>query len=136
MRKIILPGIIVGVVNLILGMAVSYLFMVFPSVVNDFANPYLMRPWSDPLMPLFFLYPFVLGIALAWAWDKTKSVLRGTWINRGIMFGLTIFLISTIPGMLISYSSFPLSIITIISWTVSGFVCAVVAGLIFAKINK
>jgi len=136
MNKIILPGIIVGVVNLILGMLVSYLFMVFPSVAMDYNNASIMRPWSDPIMSLFFLYPFVLGIILAWAWDKAKVLFKGTWAERGAKFGLTIFVIDTIPGMLISYSSFPLSLVTIISWTVSGLICAVAAGIILAKINK
>jgi len=136
MKKIILPGIIIGVINLILGMAVSYLFMIYPSVADDYMNPGLMRPWSDPLMSLFFLYPFVQGIILAWAWNKSKNIFQGTWEKRGIKFGLAIFLISVVPGMFVTYSSFPLSILTVISWTVSGFICDMAAGLILAKINK
>ena len=136
MKKIILPGILVGVVNLILGTAISYLFMLLPQVSADYYNTSIMRPWADPIMSLFFIYPFVLGIALAWAWDKSKTLFQGTWVERGTKFGLALFVISTIPGMLVSYSSFPLSILTIISWTVSGLICAMVAGMIFAKINK
>lgn len=135
--KIILPGLIAGVINLILGMALSFLFMrMFPAVSVDYNNASLVRPFADPLMTVFFLYPFILGVILAWAWDKSKSLFSGTWQKRGIYFGLAISLISTVPGMFVSYTTFPLSLITIISWTISGFICAVVAGMIFAKVNN
>lgn len=136
MKKIILLGLLVGVVNLILGMIISYLFMMSPQVASDYSNTAIMRQWSDPAMSLFFLYSFVLGIILAWVWQKSKILFHGNWMQRGIKFSLAIFLIDTIPGMLISYSSFPLSLMTIISWTVSGLVCVITAGLIFAKLNS
>jgi hypothetical protein len=136
MKKIILPGIIVGIVTLILGMLISYLFMLFPTVAADYQNTNIMRSWQDPLMSLFFLYPFVLGLALAWAWNKTKGLFKGNIWKRGLNFGFAYLIIATIPGMLISYSSFPLSLMTIISWTVSGLINATAAGIILAKMNK
>jgi hypothetical protein len=136
MKKIILPGIIAGVVMLVLSFAISYLFMLFPQVNADYHNTALMRPFSDPIMSLYFLYPFVLGIALAWFWNKAKSLFVGSVAKRGFDFGVIMLLISTIPGMLVSYSSFPLSFLTIISWIVSGFINALIAGIIFAKINQ
>lgn len=117
-------------------MSISYLFMLIPSVTADYNNSNIMRSWNDPLMSLFFLYPFVLGIALAWIWNRTKPLFKGTWRKRSFNFGLSYFIIATIPGMLITYSSFPLSFWTVIGWTVSGFVNAYVAGMIFAKMNK
>ena len=135
MKKIIWLGILAGLATLIFGMGISYLFMLFPSVNADYYNTGVMRPWKDPIMFLFFLYPFVQGIILAWAWNKAKGLFTGTTTQRGINFGFFIFLVATIPGMLVSYSSFPLSLLTIISWTVSGLVCITVSGIIFAKMN-
>ncbi len=129
MKKIIWPGIIAGIVMLILGMAVSYLSMLLPAVALDYNNTSIMRPWSDPLMFLFFPQPFLLGIILAWVWNKTKGLFV-------LKFGLSVWLVATVPGMLISYSSFPLSFLTIFSWLVSGLVNALAAGWIFAKMNK
>jgi len=136
MKKVIAPGLITGVVTLILGMAVSYLFMRFPAVATDYANTNIMRPWSDPVMSLFFIYPFVQGIILAWAWNKTKTIFSSKGINRGVKFGLSIWLIATIPGMLISYSSFPFSLLTILSWLVGGLINNITMGIIFARLNK
>lgn len=136
MKKIIFPGIIAGIAILVLSFTISYLFMIMPSVNADYNNVQVMRSFQDPLMSLYFAYPFVLGIALAWIWNKTKGLIKGSVWKRGIDFGFAYFVIATIPGMLISYSSFPLSIFTIISWLVSGLIAAIVAGMIFAKMNS
>ncbi len=127
---------IVGVVTLVVGMVVSYLFMVFPSVAADYQNASVMRQWSDPLMSLFALYPFIQGIIFAWVWDKTKKLFSGKSIDRGINFGASVWLAAILPGMLVSYSSFPLSLLTIFSWTIDGFICSVISGLIFVKMNE
>ncbi len=136
MNKTIVSGIVAGVAMLVIGMIVNNAFMLLPAVNADYHNVSLMRPFNDPLMWLFFAYPFVLGFALAWIWNKTKSLIKGKWINRGLKFGGTYWAITTIPGMLVSYSSFPISFLTIFAWTISGLVNALIAGMIFARMNK
>ena len=136
MKKIILPGLAAGVATLIIGMIVSYLFMLFPSVAADFKNAGVMRSWADPLMYLFFLTPFVSGVIYAWAWNMSKRLFKGSPAKRGACFGSSIWLISTVPGMVISYTSFSLSLLTIISWTLGGLLSNMTAGMIFAKMNK
>ncbi len=136
MKKIIFPGIVVGIVTLTIGMVISYLFMLSPAVSADYYNAGLMRPWADPVMWLFFLYPFIQGIALSWAWGRSKALFKGTIKQRGMRFGLAIWIIATIPGMLVSYSSFQLSLLTVLSWTVSGLISLIAAGCILAGMNK
>jgi hypothetical protein len=135
MKKIIWPGIVIGVITLILGMAVSYLFMLIPSVNADYSNPAIMRSWQDPLMMLFFLYTFIQGIIFAWAWNKSKTLFKGSSLERGGNFGLAIFVIATIPGMFITYTSMPYSFMTVISWTVGGLINSLVAGWILVRMN-
>jgi hypothetical protein len=136
MKKIILPGLAVGLVNFLASMVVSKLFgVIFPSVSAEYQDPNLFRPWTDPLMLLFFVYPFLLGVILAWFWNKTKSIF-GDDVKGGLRFGLTYWIISTIPGMFVTYTSMPYSLLMIISWLVSGLVTALLAGLILSKLNK
>jgi len=82
-------------------------------------------------MSIFFAHPFILGIALAWVWDKIK----GSISSDPKKFALGVFAIATIPGMVITYSSFQLSLAIVLSWTIMGLVNAYVAGLILAKMN-
>ena len=87
-------------------------------------------------MSLFFLYPFVLGFVLAWVWDKTKKLFEAkSEFERACKFGGAYWVIAGIPGMLITYSSFQVSLLMVLAWTISGFVEAVVAGFIFVKKN-
>jgi len=135
-KKFILSGLVIGLINFIASMLVSQIFkIVFPAINAEYTNFNLFRPAQDPLMLLFFVYPFLLGIIFAWFWDKTKNVF-GTDMKGGINFGFTYFIIATIPGMFITYASMPYSLIMIVSWLVGGLVNAVLAGIILVKLNK
>ena len=136
MKKIIILGLAAGFVNLFASMLVSKIFgVLFPVINAEYQNPALFRPWTDPLMLLFFVYPFLLGIVLAWFWEKTKNI-YGTDIKGGINFGVAYWIIATIPGMFITYSSMPYSLLIIISWLVGGLVSAILAGIVFVKLGN
>jgi len=137
MKKIILSGLLAGVVMLVVGMVVGILFgAVFPALKAEYENTSLFRPWSDPIMSIFFVAPFILGIILAWIWTKTKGLFHAekNW-KKGLNFGL-VYWVVTIPGMIISYSSFPISLLVVLSWSITILVQALCAGLIYAKLNK
>ena len=137
MKKIVWPGLLAGLVMLIVGMAISNLCSyLWPSLAAEYANTEIFRAWDDPLMSLFFAYYFVLGLILSWAWNKSKELFKGSVWQRGKCFGLSMFLLLTIPGMWMSYSGFQLSLEIILSWTVGGLVYLVLAGTIFARFNK
>ena len=138
MKKIILVGLLGGALMLIVGMLTGQLYQnFFPSIKTEFENINLFRAWSDPMMSLFFVHPFLLGIILAWVWTKVNAVIiADTDSMKGIYFGLAVWRMSTVPGMLISYSSFPISLTMIMSWTVSGLVELICLGLLFSKTLK
>lgn len=135
--KKILTGLLAGAVMLGLGMLVGQVFqLIDPSLKTEYENPNLFRPWTDPLMLLYFVEPFVMGIIMAWLWDMTKSVIKGnTLLEKGIYFGLIYWVIS-IPGMIMSYSSFPLSVMLVFSWSFTGIVQTLCAGVLFSKMLK
>jgi hypothetical protein len=136
MKKIILSGLLVGVAYFIASMLISQIFkVVFPSVNAEYLNPNLFRSYSDPLMLLFFVYPFLLGIILAWFWNKTKNIF-GTDLKGGLKFGFTYWVVSTIPGMFVTYSSMPYSALIVLSWLVEGLAAGLMAGIILSKLNK
>jgi hypothetical protein len=136
MRKIVLPGLLIGVANFIVSMAVSKIFgVIFPSIATEYTNTALFRPWSDPLMLLFFVYPFLMGILFAWFWHKVKNTFTRD-LKGGIDFAITYWIIATIPGMFITYTSMPYSGLMILSWLIGGLIQALIAGLILVKINK
>lgn len=136
LKKIILPGLLIGLVNFLSSMVVSQIFkIIFPSIGAEYQNPALFRASSDPLMMLFFLHSFLVGILLAWFWGKTKNIF-GEDMKGGITFGFAYWIIATIPGMFATYSSMPYSLAIVTSWLVAGLVAALLAGIILVKLNK
>lgn len=138
MKNIIVAGLLAGFAMLVLAMAVGLLInSVLPSVATEYENTNLFRSWSDPIMSLYFLYPFFLGIALAWAWDKTKGVIgEGSIWVRGSRFARSFWIISALPGILMSYSSFPISLAMSLTWLLSSLVQLLCAGFIYARMIK
>ena len=136
MRKVLIPGLIAGAAMLVVGMIISQLInLAFPALVAEYKAT-LFRPWEDPIMSLYFAHPFVLGLALAFVWDRVKGLLKGGPMKRATHFALAYFMVATVPGMLISYSSFPLSLSMILSWSLSSLLQAWAAGLVLAKLNS
>ena len=135
--KKILSGLLAGAIMLIISLATGKCFQfLFPSIRLEYENPQLFRPWTDPLMSIYFLEPFVTGVILAWLWNIVKGNIKGnTLTEKGINFGF-IYWVITIPGMLMSYSSFPLSPQLVFSWSATILAQAICAGLLFSKMLK
>ena len=135
-NKVVTTCILAGVVMLVVGMVLNWLWgVLFPSLAAEYQNPALFRPWSDPLMSYIFVHPFVVGIILAWVWDKTKGLFKERDVFwKCCQFAAAYWLV-TIPGMFISYSTFPVSFTMIFSWSLSGLLQVIAAGLVFVKKN-
>ena len=138
MKKIIIPGLAAGVVMLVASLVLSSAFgILLPQLAGEYANAALFRPWTDPLMSYIFVHPFVLGLLLAYAWNKTKGLLKGKqqWM-KGKKFGAFIWLLATAPGMLISLSTFQVSTAMVATWAIAGLVELTLGGIVLAYMNK
>ncbi len=135
MKKALLI-IITGGLMMAAGFAISTLAnTVSPALEVEYHNPHLFRPWSDPLMQLYWLVPFINSLILFRVWALGKSLIRGDlYVRRGLSFAFSYWMV-TLPGMIMSYSSFPVSFGMVITWTVSGLAQAIVAGILFARFN-
>lgn len=129
-------SLLVGLVMLVVGFLISQLTVyLLPTLTAEYSNSALFRTWSDPKMWLYFVYPFAAGLLLAWIWTKVRGRFTGKFWQRGTKFGLVAWIV-TLPGMLMSYSSFPVSLNLVLSWTVSNLVQLIVAGILLAKVAK
>ena len=64
-----------------------------------------MRDANDPIIVLFFLYPFVLSFTSAVTFGMVRPALEGPDIYQGLRFGLVMILLVMIPGLYVIYSS-------------------------------
>ena len=107
-KKVLIGGIAGGILLFIAKFAFSAL--------GSFIAPYDifaiggMRAEDDPVMLLFFAYPFVLSFTSAMVFDRVKGALGGGGSAgccgcAGLTFGLMLFLLVTVPGVFVIYSS-------------------------------
>ena len=136
-KSMVVNGFIAGFSLLVVSLVLTPLLnFVFPGLQTEYMNEGLFRSWTDPLMSLYFAYPFLLGLVLAWIWQRTKKVIEGkSDFEKAKNFGLSYWLVAGLPGMFITYSSFQVSFAMVLTWSISGLAEAIVAGWVFAKRN-
>jgi len=133
-KNIALAGIIVGTILLVLMVAVNLIMnIIIPVDISSYGG---MRAMNDPIMLLFFFYPFVVAIAAAFVFDMVKDSLKGTPVEKGLIFGLLLIIIMTIPSLYVMYTSMTWPVAFYISTGIWEIVSFPVAGLIFARIWK
>ena len=137
-KRVLLSGIVAGIVLLILQLVLGGMLQhLFPLLWQEYSNPALFRGMQDWQMQLWYIYPFLFAILLSWIWQTVKPFTRGkTPGHRGVRFGLIYWLIAMLPGLLLSYITFPLSLELVAFWGLQGLAQALLAGMIFAKMNR
>ncbi len=134
MKKILIAGLAAGVVLLILSVLGLYMTIwFFPGLAVQYFDPAFATD-SDRVM-LYYLHPFVISLALSWFWSRFKGVLTGSFLTRGIEFGMIYTLIAALPMMLLIYSAMNVSLIIVSTWFLLALVQGVIAGLVFEKMN-
>jgi len=137
MKKVVIPALVAAIGMIAAGIVISYLFnFLFPSLKAEYQNTLLFRPWKDPLMYLMFIQPFLLAVALAWGWDKIKTLFQGALGRKAFNFTLVYLVIAIVPGMLMSVSSFQISVLMTLTWTISSFFQVWLAAHIFMRMSK
>lgn len=135
MKKFYL-AIFTGFAIMILGMGLGKILSFFLPVLDvEYDNRFLFRPWSDPLMSIYWFHPFVTALILLWFWNITKVLLiPKSNLLRACVFGFSYWMI-TMPGMIISYSTFQISLIMVMSWSLIALLQAILAGIIYSKVQ-
>ena len=134
MKKIIFPGIVGGVILLILSVLGLYLnIWLFPDLAMQYFQP-TFNDQSSRIM-LYFIHPFIIAMALSYFWNRTKSKLTGSFITRGIEFGIIYTLMATFPSMWLVFSSITVSLMMVLTWFVFGLIQAIVVGWVCEKMN-
>jgi len=134
MKKIAVSGLVAGVILLIfsiLGLYITIWF--FPGIAMEYFSP-AFDTQQDRIM-IYYIHPFLISLALSWFWARFKGVLTGSFLTRGIEFGLIYVLIATFPMMWLIYSAMDVSLAMVATWFVLALIQGVIAGLVFEKMN-
>ena len=134
MKKVLKAGLISGVILFVVSYGGLYLTIkFFPNFFVEYNNPLFNSDGSRDT--LFYLHAFIISLALSWFWERFKTLFQGPAILRGIEFGSVYALVALLPVMWITFSSLDITMLMVVSWFLYGLFQAVLAGIIFAKIN-
>ncbi|WP_295655615.1 hypothetical protein [uncultured Mucilaginibacter sp.] len=134
MKKVVVTGLIAGLILFILSYGGLFLAIrFFPSLFIEYNNPLFNSNGSRDV--LFYMHAFIISLALSWFWDRFKALFKGPFLLRGVEFGLVYSVVALLPVMWISFSSLDITLTMVASWFVYGLLQAIVAGVVFAKLN-
>lgn len=134
MKKIISSGLIAGVILFVVSYGSLYLAIRFvPELFVVYNNPLFNSDGSRDV--LFYMHAFIISFALSWFWERFKSLFQGHFLLRGLEFGCVYAVVALLPVMWITFSSLDITIVMVLSWFFYGLFQAVVAGVVFAKVN-
>jgi hypothetical protein len=134
MKKIIVVGLLAGVVLLILSILGLYVTIwFFPGLAAQYYDP-AFDSGPDKYL-LYYVHPFVIAMALSWFWNRFKTLLTGSFVTRGIEFGVIYALIAILPALWLTYSAISVSLAIVATWLLFGLLQGLIAGLVFEKLN-
>jgi hypothetical protein len=134
MKKMIYTGLITGVVLSLISYGALYLgIRFFPGFFVAYNNPLFNSDGSRDFF--FYSHAFVISMALSWFWERSKGLFRGPFLMRGLEFGGMYALVALLPVMWITFSAMDVTTLMVASWFAYGLLQAVMAGIIFARIN-
>lgn len=134
MKKILIAGLLSGAVLLVLSVAGLYATIkLFPGLAIEYFSP-AFDSQQDRIM-IYYIHPFIISLALSWFWERFKGMLKGSFVTRGIEFGLIYTVVATFPMMWLIYSALDVSLELVASWFVLALLQGIVAGLVFEKMN-
>jgi hypothetical protein len=133
-KKIILSGLVAGLLLLVLSIVGLYVTVwLLPSLAVQYFNPMFDRQSGRAI--LFFTHPLVVGLVLAWFWERCKGIFKGSYLGRSIEFGLLYWLVAVFPMMWLIYSAMDVSFGLVMSWLLFGLLQGIAAGMLFGKMN-
>lgn len=132
-KKMLIGGLAAGAAITIVQWIVYFAVLaVFPFDMMSLGG---MRPVNDPLMILWFLHPFVLGLAMAAAFQKFKGSFAKTGWCRGKAFGIFAWLLVGLPSAFLVWTSMDYPIGFTVNSLLGTLLYLIAAGLVLEKVS-
>jgi len=134
MKKVLISGIVAGIILFVVSILSLYLTIYFlPDLALQYYNPAFKSNETGNI--LYFIHPFIISFALAWFWDRFKGQLGKSFWVKDLEFGIIYCVVATLPNMWLIYSAMSVTLEQVITWFIYGFIQAVIAGVVFARLN-
>lgn len=137
-----------GVTGLLYGILAQFVHTVSAYFSMDYyRDPEYFSIWSRLMMSTngpppanFFIlsifFSIIIGIALTLSYLVVEKALHGTVTDKGMCFGILVFLVGVMPQALTQFLLIRLPVELIWLWAFEGFILSLLGGLLIARMNK
>jgi len=127
LKKGLAAGFFAGVARIILNLLKYMMFKKYYILPST----YLVRTDGDPTQWLVQtgIIDFIVGILFGLLYGLLVNALPGTGLKKGLGYGLIIWIISELPGLLLSSMTGMMEIVLIVSWGIGGLISSLVIGI-------
>jgi len=132
MKKIIIGGLLAGVVIIIMGM----IFGALSADMYKLSPKALWKPMGGDWFMKMIIFDFATGLILAYIFSIIKGSLLGTGLIKGVAFGIIIFVIGPLLGLTMTYLTMAVRNKLLAVWALNGLINYLIAGLIFEFIDE
>lgn len=96
--------------------------------------------WKSMDSSSWMLYMFIVNLFAGFLFVSVYSIfykgIPGNGMEKGFIYGILIFLVGTLPGLLVTYLTMRIPILLIGLWLVESFVSSILMGLVTALICR
>jgi len=128
------------IVSWVLGSMLLYITLFLVSAITMEIAPFNifdvggMRAATDPVMMLYYLYPVLLSLITTFVFSVVRGALKGTYIEKGLMFGLIVFLLLTVTSWFIIITSMQYPVGFSIDMILNGLISYPLLGILYTFI--
>jgi hypothetical protein len=131
MKKIIISGLLAGVVILLLGI----LFGALSSEMYKLSPRVFWRPMGGDWFMKMAVFDLLTGFVLVFIFSVIKGALPGAGLMKGISFGIIIWVAGPLVGLTMTYLTMAIRMKLIAVWAINDLLNYVISGLIFEWID-
>ncbi len=139
--KIILSALIATIISMVLHTVAALVEMPYYLMANYFSVwSKLMMPTAGPPPTSFYVYSAVFALIgyllFALVYNVVKSSLPGKAWKKGLLYGLLVFAVASVPSSLslVLLINLPVGLVGL--WAAEGLIMSLFAGLVTAGINR
>lgn len=134
-KKSIVAGIIAGIVAVIISLIVTVGASGFTTLLYEqSANIWKpMTPMSEWLATVYII-DIIEWIIFGLIFSLLYKAVPGKGWERGTVFGFLLWLVGTVPGMIMTYMAFAVPDALVWLWTIQGLIIFLVAGAVLASV--
>jgi hypothetical protein len=128
------------IISWVLGSVLLYSTLFLASAITMAIAPFNifdvggMRTATDPVMMFYYLYPVILSLITTFVFSVVRGALQGSYVEKGLMFGLLMFLLLTVTSGFIIITTMQYPVGFSINMILNGLISYPLLGILYTFI--